>query len=205
VEKSTSEVLRSNEIGRPLYCSLSCGAKDAHERRRNTNIESYNKNPNLCKCCKSPIPYEYRSINVFCSRSCAARINNKIVDAAKPKKYCPICSKQILRRNKYCTRACQAIAQIKDTEERIKLGKKVYISNVKRYIVKLRGSACEECGWNKKNPKSGKCTVQLEHVDGNAENNNLSNLKLLCPNCHSLTPTFGNLNRGNGRTWRYKK
>ena len=30
----------------------------------------------------------------------------------------------------------------------------------------------------------------------------IENLKILCPNCHSLTPTFGALNKGNGRELR---
>lgn len=32
--------------------------------------------------------------------------------------------------------------------------------------------------------------LELDHIDGNNENNNLSNLRLLCPNCHALTPTY---------------
>jgi predicted HNH restriction endonuclease len=40
----------------------------------------------------------------------------------------------------------------------------------------------------------------VEHIDGNYENDREKNLTLLCPNCHSLTPTFRALNRGNGRT-----
>lgn len=33
--------------------------------------------------------------------------------------------------------------------------------------------------------------LQLEHIDGNHKNNTLSNLTLLCPNCHSQTSTYG--------------
>lgn len=32
--------------------------------------------------------------------------------------------------------------------------------------------------------------LQLDHVDGNKYNNVLTNLRLLCPNCHSQTKTF---------------
>jgi 5-methylcytosine-specific restriction endonuclease McrA len=32
--------------------------------------------------------------------------------------------------------------------------------------------------------------LELDHIDGCNTNNNLSNLRLLCPNCHSTTPTF---------------
>lgn len=32
--------------------------------------------------------------------------------------------------------------------------------------------------------------LELDHIDGNHVNNNLSNLRLLCPNCHALTPNY---------------
>lgn len=33
-------------------------------------------------------------------------------------------------------------------------------------------------------------TLELDHIDGDNNNNNLDNLRLLCPNCHSQTETF---------------
>jgi 5-methylcytosine-specific restriction endonuclease McrA len=69
----------------------------------------------------------------------------------------------------------------------------------KDYLILIYGNKCMECGWDKINPKTGKVPIQLEHIDGNSENNKLENLKLLCPNCHSLTPTYGALNKGKGR------
>ena len=37
--------------------------------------------------------------------------------------------------------------------------------------------------------------LELEHKDGNSSNNELSNLTLLCPNCHALTPTYRGKNK----------
>ena len=33
-------------------------------------------------------------------------------------------------------------------------------------------------------------SLELEHIDGNNKNNTLSNLTLLCPNCHAQTSTY---------------
>ncbi len=38
--------------------------------------------------------------------------------------------------------------------------------------------------------------LELDHVDGDRTNNHLGNLRLLCPNCHALTPTYRGRNIG---------
>jgi hypothetical protein len=42
--------------------------------------------------------------------------------------------------------------------------------------------------------------LELDHIDGDRTNNLLSNLRLLCPNCHALTPTYRGRNIGRWRT-----
>jgi len=69
----------------------------------------------------------------------------------------------------------------------------------KKILIEKYGNIClsPDCAWDfSKIP----LTVHLEHIDGNSSNNDLSNLTLLCPNCHSCTLTYKGRNKGNGRT-----
>lgn len=40
--------------------------------------------------------------------------------------------------------------------------------------------------------------LELDHIDGNHDNNRLENLRMLCPNCHALTPNYRGKNIGKG-------
>lgn len=77
--------------------------------------------------------------------------------------------------------------------------------HLKRYLIDKYGNECCICGWNKRHPFTGIVPLEIDHIDGNAENNLESNLRLVCPNCHALTPFYKNLNKGQGRKWRMDK
>lgn len=57
------------------------------------------------------------------------------------------------------------------------------------FAAKLKPEHCEECGWNKRS-KDGRLPLELHHVNGDSRDNRLENLKILCPNCHSLRPNY---------------
>jgi hypothetical protein len=64
--------------------------------------------------------------------------------------------------------------------------------NIKKYLLdnNLVEYKCNICSLNKWNEKH--LTLDLDHIDGNRNNNILSNLRLVCPNCHSQTDTYKN-------------
>lgn len=46
-----------------------------------------------------------------------------------------------------------------------------------------------------------KINLELDHIDGNPEDNSLSNLRVLCPNCHAQTPTYCGKNRKDRKSY----
>jgi hypothetical protein len=77
--------------------------------------------------------------------------------------------------------------------------------HVKRYLFSKFGDACSLCGWNMINPTTKRVPLEIDHIDGNSENNCEENLRVICPNCHALTLNYKNLNYGKGRDWRRLK
>lgn len=131
----------------------------------------------------------------------------------KKPRLCNCCGEPIIKQEKkYCSNECQNKQQYLEFIKRWKLGlekgmkgSQLTSSHIHKYMRITYGNKCIKCGWDKVNPKSGKVPIQLNHKDGDYENNKEENLELLCPNCHSLTENFMNLNKGNGRKERYKK
>jgi hypothetical protein len=123
---------------------------------------------------------------------------------------CKHCENEIPNRNVFCNNSCQREFQYKETiKEWLKGGNimndgAIKISNnIRRYLFELHNSECQECGWNKINPYTNKIPLEVEHIDGNSQNNKFENLKLLCPNCHSLTKTYKNI--GSRKSTRIKR
>lgn len=68
--------------------------------------------------------------------------------------------------------------------------KKILITSGKKY-------ECEEC--NLSEWRDNVLSLELDHIDGNSFNNDLNNLRFLCPNCHSITENFRGKNKNSGR------
>lgn len=131
----------------------------------------------------------------------------------KPRRNCLSCGKEVSRPEKvYCNNICQ---QEHEWKQYIALWQTGQVSgnkangevssHVRRYMKEKYVEQCSRCGWAEINPVTGKVPICLDHIDGDWRNTTEANLRFLCPNCHSLTPTYQALNKGNGRPWRYKK
>jgi hypothetical protein len=126
----------------------------------------------------------------------------------KPRKKCLSCSKETPRAGyKYCSNACQQEYQYGVHIEKWKSGEEKGLNTIglvspyiKRYLRRKFGDKCCLCGWSKVNATTGKIPLVADHVDSNWKNNTEENLRLICTNCDSLSPTFAALNKGNGRT-----
>ena len=58
----------------------------------------------------------------------------------------------------------------------------------------LKLPRCELCGWAEVS-LDGRIPVELDHINGIHTDNRLENLRILCPNCHSLQPTHRGRNK----------
>lgn len=112
------------------------------------------------------------------------------------------CESSHQKTNKYCSVQCQIEYQYKErVKEWLVEGKdwKGMIPNwVRRALAEKFGYTCSVCGIDSYNGKA--LILEVDHKDGDHKNNNIKNLRLICPNCHSQTETYKNRNKGKGRT-----
>lgn len=127
----------------------------------------------------------------------------------KPRSACLMCGDLCKStKTRFCSQRCysdhrahQYVTEWKEGKQAgCKPGDEEVLSNyIRNYLIEQSGDKCSLCGWNKVNPSLGHCPLQVDHIDGNSRNHRPENLRVVCPNCHSLSPHHMILNRGRGR------
>jgi len=75
----------------------------------------------------------------------------------------------------------------------------LHVKVKRKILLREANYKCTQCGFDERR-KTGEHILEMDHIDGNIKNNERSNLRILCPNCHTLTDTFRNYgNKGNKR------
>jgi hypothetical protein len=169
----------------------------------------------ICQVCNKEFTvnekYKSGKKRKCCSKECGYKLRRTI--SGNITKQCLNCNNVVTAyKGKYCSNKCQQEFQWKKIKSLIALdtnhdlGVQLDQKNAqyKKYLLEIRTDACEECGWKERNKYTNTTPLELEHIDGDCTNNKLSNLKILCPNCHSLTATYKGANKGNGSV-RYNK
>jgi len=184
-----------------------------------THIKACIKNPNnYIECLECNTQLTKLGIK-FCNHSCSASYNNRkyprweslkqttnclgcnktityilghpLSTNPKPKKYCSIqCQQDFLREQRYITIETVGVEALSPHEPSQR-------SYLKGYLIDKYNAKCMGCGWCEINKFTDRIPIEIDHIDGNPHNQELSNLQLLCPSCHSLTEFYGS--RGKGR------
>lgn len=154
-------------------------------------------------CCECDKPLNKRNIK-FCNKSCAAKFNNR--KRKKKERYCAYCKNEIKSyQRKFCSPKCHKDFEFQ-TKTLVKFfnGELYTNDTIRGVLIFLFGNKCFECGikneWNNKS-----LVLHVDHIDGDSDNCKPENLRLLCPNCHSQTPTYcgGRTNKKNTKRNRY--
>jgi len=195
-------------------CVMNPKRNESNRKAKQTNSKRYLKKlyKFVCKKCGKVITLlltdnQYKRSRCkdrfYCSNKCYLTRNEIIVK-------CLNCGAKLQydkrkRKKKYCNGNClkeyRYKKYIEDWKNGLESGMCKFDMNpkIRKYISEKYNNSCCKCGWHEVNIKTGKTPLQMEHIDGNYKNNKEANLELLCPNCHSLTGTYGSLNKGNGR------
>lgn len=130
---------------------------------------------------------------------------------------CLYCGKEVPKKKgcygMYCNNACQGAEKTKKVvddflnnqcpETFYNEGGQIRRS-IRLHLIKESGNKCSICGWSEVNAYTNTIPLEVDHSNGDWRNCSIENLRVICPNCHSLTETYRGRNKGNGREYRRK-
>lgn len=128
----------------------------------------------------------------FCSKSCTSTYINQINLSDKRKNELILKKEIALKYKDY--KGGQRIKKIAEDNLMLENFEDIkFIGRKRKRILLEQNNKCNSCGlieWMGK-----PLTLELDHKDGNTNNNKRDNLECICPNCHSLTNTWRGKNR----------
>lgn len=147
-----------------------------------------------------------RTTNNFCSRSCAGIYNNqKYPKRQKRKWFCKTCSLEVTYRKKYCDICRKELfskcstymhrANKKPIEYFLTKNKSCSTSSLRNRLLDEQHFARQCCNCDLTEWLGHPIPLELHHIDGDKLNNSLSNLTILCPNCHAQTKNYRGKNK----------
>jgi len=151
----------------------------------------------ICENCKNEHDGSYGS-GRFCSSKCARSFSTK----TKRNEINEKVSKKLIGRNVKRNISKEKWEEINNKRKKhydeIILNADYHtlsFERLKKRIVLEQKGKCDRCKLSEW--QGEEIILELEHIDGNHHNNERDNLKALCPNCHSLTPTWRGRNKKN--------
>lgn len=176
------------------FCSLSCSTAHGNRARREEREKDYMSSPSRCTKCDEVLAYPKRN-NKYCSRSCSVSMNNL---GKRKVRDCEVCGSELKPTSrKYCSPECLSKRNLSEHIDKFNNGVLRNRPTIRKVLTHIRGYECDVCRLSEWMGKP--ITLQVDHINGNASDDSPENLRLICPNCHSQTNTFGGRNYGNGR------
>jgi len=150
------------------FCSRKCGYE---YKLKNERVEL---DCQVCKTKFSVISHRQKTAK-YCSKKCYTQA---MIGRGNTSYKCLHCSKVFLgsqsHKRKYCSRACNGKSRKETFKPKFTTVRKAMLA---RGLI----NKCERCGFDQYPQILG-----VHHKDRNRNNNEINNLEVLCPNCHSI-------------------
>lgn len=190
------------------YCSTTCQHQSMRRTKPVVNtIERLCVNPSCDLIFTVKVKSDKKK---YCSHSCAAQVNNvKFPKRENISNACKKCGVKVKSGRSFCD---LHVASLNQDRKNAKI--QAWLSGewngsqannekmsrtLQKFLLEQADYKCSACGFNTPHPVDGSSVLEIDHINGDGTDHSPSNLRVLCPNCHALTPTYRGRNLGKGK------